>query len=123
MDNQTKMLLEYYDELINRPILNIWILIIVYLGFFIICGIFIIKVKWCFENMKLMLYLTFLTSIFTCLCMYKVSEMRYEDSKKTLLVEKFNELDTKIVLKDLENDDLMKGSRYLEVRKIVKKTN
>lgn len=70
-----------------------------------------------------MLYLTFLTSIFTCLCMYKVSEMRYEDGKKTLLVEKFNELDTKIVLKDLENDDLMKGSRYLEVRKIVKKTN
>lgn len=123
MDNQTKILLEYYDELINRPILNIWILIIVYLGFFIICGLFIIKVKWCFENMKLMLYLTFLTSIFTCLCMYKVSEMRYEDSKKTLLVEKFNELDTKVVLKDLENDDLMKGSRYLEVRKIVKKTN
>ena len=123
MDNQTKILLEYYDELINRPILNIWILIIVYLGFFIICGIFIIKVKWCFENMKLMLYLTFLTSIFTCLCMYKVSEMRYEDNKKTLLVEKFNELDTKVILKDLENDDLMKGTRYLDVRKIVKKTN
>ena len=123
MDNQTKILLDYYDELINRPILNIWILIIVYLGFFIICGIFIIKVKWCFENMKLMLYLTFLTSIFTCLCMYKVSEMRYEDSKKTFLVEKFNELDTKVVLKDLENDDLMRGTRYLEVRKIVKKTN
>ena len=123
MDNQTKILLDYYDELINRPILNIWILIIVYLGFFIICGIFIIKVKWCFENMKLMLYLTFLTSIFTCFCMYKVSEMRYEDSKKTFLVEKFNELDTKVVLKDLENDDLMKGTRYLEIRKIVKKTN
>lgn len=123
MDNQTKMLLEYYDELINRPILNIWILIIVYLGFFIICGIFIIKVKWCFENMKLMLYLTFLTSIFTCLCMYKVSEMRYEDSKKNLLVEKFNELDTKVILKDLENDDLMRGTRYLDIRKIVKKTN
>lgn len=123
MDNQTKMLLEYYDELMNRPILNIWILIIVYLGFFIICGLFIIKVKWCFENMKLMLYLTFLTSIFTCLCMYKISEMRYEDSKKTLLVEKFNELDTKVILKDLENDDLMRGTRYLEVRKIVKKTN
>ena len=123
MDNQTKILLDYYDELINRPILNIWILIIVYLGFFIICGIFIIKVKWCFENMKLMLYLTFLTSIFTCFCMYKVSEMRYEDSKKTFLVEKFNELDTKVVLKDLENDDLMKGTRYLEIRKIVKKTS
>lgn len=123
MDNQTKILLEYYDELINRPILNIWILIIVYLGFFIICGLFIIKVKWCFENMKLMLYLTFLTSIFTCLCMYKVSEMRYEDSKKTLLVEKFNELDTKVILKDLENDDLMRGTRYLDIRKIVKKTN
>ena len=123
MNNQTKMLLEYYDELINRPILNIWILIIVYLGFFIICGLFIIKVKWCFDNTKLMLYLTFLTSIFTCLCMYKVSEMRYEDSKKTLLVEKFNELDTKVVLKDLENDDLMRGTKYLEVRKIVKKTN
>lgn len=122
MNIQTKILLEYYDELINRPILNIWILIIVYLGFFIICGIFIIKVKWCFENMKLMLYLTFLTSIFTCLCMYKVSEMRYEDNKKTLLVEKFNELDTKAILKDLENDDLMRGTRYLEVRKIVKKT-
>ena len=123
MDNQTKILLEYYDELINRPILNIWILIIVYLGFFIICGIFIIKVKWCFENMKLVLYLTFLTSIFTCLCMYKVSEMRHEDDKKTLLVEKFSELDTKVILKDLENDDLMKGTRYLEIRKIVKKTN
>ena len=123
MDNQTKILLEYYDELINRPILNIWILIIVYLGFFIICAVFIIKVKWCFENMKLMLYLTFLTSIFTCLCMYKVSEMRHEDNKKTLLLEKFNELDTKVVLKDLENDDLMKGTRYLEIRKIVKKTN
>lgn len=49
--------------------------------------------------------------------------MRYEDSKKALLVEKFNELDTKVVLKDLENDDLMRGTRYLEVRKIVKKTN
>ena len=123
MDNQTKILLEYYDELINRPILNIWILIIIYLGFFIICVVFIIKVKWCFLNMKLMLYLTFLTSIFTCLCMYKVSEMRYEDSKKTFLVEKFNELDTKVILKDLENDDLMRGTRYLEVRKIVKKTS
>lgn len=123
MDNQTKILLDYYDELINRPILNIWILIIVYLGFFIICGVFIIKVKWCFENMKLMLYLTFLTSIFTCLCMYKVSEMRYEDSKKTLLINKFNELDKGIILKDLENDNLMKGTNYLEIRKIVKKTN
>lgn len=123
MDNQTKILLDYYDELINRPILNIWILIIVYLGFFIICGIFIIKVKWCFENMKLMLYLTFLTSIFTCLCMYKVSEMRYEDNKKTLLINKFNELDKGIILKDLENDNLMKGTNYLEIRKIVKKTN
>ena len=123
MDNQTKILLDYYDELINRPILNIWILIIVYLGFFIICGIFIIKVRWCFENMKLMLYLTFLTSIFTCLCMYKVSEMRYKDSKKTFLVEKFNELDKELILKDLENDDLMRGTRYLEIRKIVKKTN
>ena len=70
-----------------------------------------------------MLYLTFLTSIFTCLCMYKVSEMRYEDSKKNLLVEKFNELDTKVILKDLENDDLMRGTRYLDIRKIVKKTN
>ena len=123
MDNQTKLLLEYYDELINRPILNIWILIIVYLGFFIICGLFIIKVKWCFENMKLMLYLTFLTSIFTCLCMYKVSEMRYEDSKKTFLINKFNELDKGIILKDLENDNLMKGTNYLEIRKIVKKTS
>lgn len=123
MDNQTKMLLEYYDELMNRPILNIWILIIVYLGFFIICGLFIIKVKWCFENMKLMLYLTFLTSIFTCLCMYKVSEMRYEDSKKTFLINKFNELDKGIILKDLENDNLMKGTNYLEIRKIVKKTS
>ena len=123
MDNQTKMLLEYYDELMNRPILNIWILIIVYLGFFIICGLFIIKVKWCFENMKLMLYLTFLTSRFTCLCMYKVSEMRYEDSKKTFLINKFNELDKGIILKDLENDNLMKGTNYLEIRKIVKKTS
>lgn len=123
MDNQTKILLDYYDELINRPILNIWILIIVYLGFFIICGVFIIKVKWCFENMKLMLYLTFLTSIFTCLCMYKVSEMRYEDSKKTFLINKFNELDKGIILKDLENDNLMKGTNYLEIRKIVKKTS
>lgn len=123
MDNQTKILLDYYDELINRPILNIWILIIVYLGFFIICGVFIIKVKWCFENMKLMLYLTFLTSIFTCLCMYKVSEMRYADSKKTFLINKFNELDKGIILKDLENDNLMKGTNYLEIRKIVKKTS
>lgn len=70
-----------------------------------------------------MLYLTFLTSIFTCLCMYKVSEMRYEDNKKTLLINKFNELDKGIILKDLENDNLMKGTNYLEIRKIVKKTN
>lgn len=123
MNEQTIRLLEYYEDLVNRPILNIWLLITVYVGFFIVCGIFIIKVKWCFENMKLMLYLTFLTSIFTCLCMYKVSEMRYEDSKKTLLIEKFNELDSKVILKDLENDNLMKGTRYLEIRKIVKKTN
>lgn len=49
--------------------------------------------------------------------------MRYGDSKKTFLIEKFNELDSKVILKDLENDDLMKGTRYLEIRKIVKKTN
>lgn len=122
MSNDTMSLLNYYDYLINKPIIDIDIMIMLYLLPFLIWFVVIYPRMKTKQLKQLTFYFTLLFSVFFCLCNYKIAEHRNTHNVEVQLKERFNELDKKAIRKDLNNDELMKGYKnYLKVRTIVNK--
>lgn len=122
MSNDTMTLLNYYDYLINKPIIEVDIMIMLYLLPFLIWFVVIYPRMKTKQLKQLTFYFTLLFSVFFCLCNYKIAEYRNTHNVEIQLKERFNQLDKKAIRKDLNNDELMKGYKdYLKVRTIVNK--
>ena len=122
MSNDTMTLLNYYDYLINKPIIDVDIMIMLYLLPFLIWFVIIYPRMKTKQLKQLTFYFTLLFSVFFCLCNYKIAEHRNTHNLEVQLKERFNQLDKKAIRKDLNNDELMKGHKnYLKVRIIINK--
>lgn len=122
MSNDTMTLLNYYNYLINKPIIEVDIMIMLYLLPFLIWFVVIYPRMKTKQLKQLTFYFTLLFSVFFCLCNYKIAEHRNTHNVEVQLKERFNELDKKAIRKDLNNDELMKGYKdYLKVRTIINK--
>lgn len=122
MSNDTMTLLNYYDYLINKPIIEVDIMIMLYLLPFLIWFVVIYPRMKTKQLKQLTFYFTLLFSVFFCLCNYKIAEHRNTHNIEVQLKERFNQLDKKAIRKDLNNDELMKDHKdYLKVRTIVNK--
>lgn len=122
MSNDTMTLLNYYDYLINKPIIDVDIMIMLYLLPFLIWFVVIYPRMKTKQLKQLTFYFTLLFSVFFCLCNYKIAEHRNTYNVELQLKERFNQLNKKAIRKDLNNDELMKGHKdYLKVRTIVNK--
>ena len=122
MSNDTMTLLNYYDYLINKPIIDVDIMIMLYLLPFLIWFVIIYPQMKTKQLKQLTFYFTLLFSVFFCLCNYKIAEHRNTHNLEVQLKERFNQLDKKAIRKDLNNDELMKGHKdYLKVRTIINK--
>ena len=122
MSNDTMTLLNYYDYLINKPIIEVDIMIMLYLLPFLIWFVVIYPRMKTKQLKQLTFYFTLLFSVFVCLCKYKIAEYKNTHKVEVQLKERFNQLDKKAIRKDLNNDELMKGHKdYLKVRTIVNK--
>lgn len=122
MSNDTMTLLNYYDYLINKPIIDVDIMIMLYLLPFLIWFIVIYPRMKTKQLKQLTFYFTLLFSVFFCLCNYKIAEYKNIHTVEVQLKERFNQLNKKAIRKDLNNDELMKGHKnYLKVRTIVNK--
>lgn len=123
ISNDTKTLLDYYDYLIHKPIIDVDIMIMLYLVPFLIWFLIIYPRMKTKQLKQLTFYFTLLFSVFFCLCNYKIVEHRNAHNVEVQLKERFNKLDKKVIRKDLDNDELMKEYRnYLDVRTIINKT-
>ena len=122
MSNDTMTLLNYYDYLINKPIIDVDIMIMLYLLPFLIWFVVIYPRMKTKQLKQLTFYFTLLFSVFFCLCNYKIAEYKNTHNVEVQLKERFNRLDKKAIRKDLNNDELIKGHKnYLKVRTIINK--
>lgn len=122
ISNDTITLLNYYNYIVNKPLIDADIMIMLYLFPFVI-WLFAIYPKMKSKQLRyLTFYFTLLFSLFFCLCNYKIAEYKKVNDIEQEVKVKFNSLDKKSIRKDLDNDELMSGYRnYLEVRKIINK--
>lgn len=122
MSNDTMTLLNYYNYLINKPIIEVDIMIMLYLLPFFIWFVVIYPRMKTKQLKQLTFYFTLLFSVFFCLCNYKIAEYKNIHKVDVQIKERFNQLDKKAIRKDLNNDELMKGHKnYLKVRTIINK--
>lgn len=122
ISNDTITLLNYYNYIVNKPLIDVDIMIMLYLSPFVF-WLFVIYPKVKSKQLRyLTFYFTLLFSLFFCLCNYKIAEYKKVNDIEQEVKVKFNSLDKKSIRKDLDNDELMSGYRnYLEVRKIINK--
>lgn len=122
ISNDTITLLNYYNYIVGKPLIDVDIMIMLYLSPFVV-WLFVIYPKMKSKQLRyLTFYFTLLFSLFFCVCNYKIAEYKKVNDIEQQVKVKFNSLDKKSIRKDLDNDELMYGYRnYLEVRKIINK--